>query len=175
MSWSNSCRISKPFSSAFTLTKFIRSSTKVSNLYSSEWISIFPDSILEISKTSLIRDINVSPARSMFFAYSTISSSLLSRRIISFIPSTAFIGVRISWDILAKKTLFTSARCSASSFFISTRRSISIEVCRFSRMILRFFSSVPKMQDKIKLPPSTPPAATTEYITLTLSPKPTFQ
>ena len=76
----------------------------------------------------------------MSLAYRIISLSLASRRIISSIPSTALMGVLISWDMLDKNTvlllaaawatlrsssssfsLFMSSMCAVISFVVATR------------------------------------------------------
>ena len=91
--------------------------------------SILPSSILEKSSMLLISDSSVLPADWMLTAYSLISGSSDSRSIISFMPRTALIGVRISWDICARKELFAfpadiaaSADCFNSLFVFSCQR-----------------------------------------------------
>ena len=59
-------------------------------------ISILPASILEKSRISFTRDRRVLPDTRIFSAYSSICCSDASLRIISSIPRTAFMGVRIS-------------------------------------------------------------------------------
>ena len=56
------------------------------------------------------------PAVSMFSEYFRIPSSVHSRSIISFMPNTVLMGVRISWDMEARKRLFESERARASFF-----------------------------------------------------------
>ena len=74
--------------------------------YSDGIIVSFPASIFVISKISFIMLKSDLAAPCTSIAYSFILCSLLSLRIISFIPSTALIGVLISCDILARKLVF---------------------------------------------------------------------
>ena len=106
---------SRFLSSARFLIMLTRSLRIDATSYSTGTISIFPASILEKSRISLIMPSRELPALLMASAYSKILSSVLSLRIISSIPSTAFIGVLISWDILDKKALFASLAAWASS------------------------------------------------------------
>ena len=94
-------------------------------------ISIFPDSIREISRISLMMDSRFLPAELMTPEYpqislnaARISSGLsgsrsqdcrLSHMMISFIPSTALIGVRISWLMAARNSLLAALERSAIS------------------------------------------------------------
>ena len=93
-------------------------------LYSTGISSILPDSILEKSSMSFMIDRSVLPALWMSSAYFLIGSPGDVRRIISSIPIIAFIGVLISWDIFARKSLFAlfeafAASFSSSSIFLS--------------------------------------------------------
>ena len=85
-------------------------------LYSSSSISILPASILEKSSTSLTRVSNIRPELLTVFAYWSMTSSLFSFKIISFIPRMELIGVRISCDMLAKNFVFASDRSTALCF-----------------------------------------------------------
>ncbi len=82
--------------------------------------SMFPDSILEKSRISLITDIRLSPQLLIAFAYSPCSSvsSVLDNN--EDIPITPFKGVRISWLIVARNTLLALFACSASSLAFSS-------------------------------------------------------
>ena len=71
------------------------------------------------------------PARRMSIEASRIDGSLVSFRIISFIPKIAFMGVRISCEVLARKSLF--ARLAAlvicvecSALILASSRSFSM-------------------------------------------------
>ena len=120
MDSSTSVRKSSPL---FLVRKEIMLQTSVRTerrLYSAFEISICPASILEKSSTPLIMESRLLPAFPMFreqerilptaprhrFGSSSSCTVKVSRRIISFMPSTALIGVRISWDILARNSLF---------------------------------------------------------------------
>ena len=91
----------------------------------------FPLSILDTSKTSLIRLSKCCPDAVIFFVYSftftTLSASFASNEVN---PNIAFIGVRISCDILERKVVFEllaiCATCSASAnCLLCTSRSLS--------------------------------------------------
>ena len=86
-------------------------------------ISILPFSIFEKSRMSLIIASNELEADLIAAACCRASSSLLSRRINSAIPLMAFIGVRISWDILETKLLL--ALSAAWAFSIAFTISVS--------------------------------------------------
>ena len=107
---------SRSFASARVLTIFTRSFNTDESSYSTGTISILSASILEKSSISFIRPRSVSPAVLMLAEYSRIFSSLHSRRIISFMPSTAFIGVRISCDMFERNADF--AWLSAIAFSV---------------------------------------------------------
>ena len=97
-------------------------------------ISILPASIFEKSRISLISDSSVLLALSIFAAYSLIFPSLHSRNTISFIPMIALMGVRISWDMFARKSLFAWFACSARVF---AARSSSLSLT-FSSVLSRY-------------------------------------
>ena len=65
--------------------------------------------------------------------------SRLSRMIISFMPSTALMGVRISWDMLARNADFASFAAAARSAF-----SLSWS----SRARRAFLLEYPRMRDR---------------------------
>ena len=92
-----------------------------------------PDSIFEKSRMSLMMDRSASPAWAMPCEYSRISGFSSSRRIISFMPSSALIGVRISWLMFARNALFCRLARSENSF---SRRSASLSAA-FVRMMNR--------------------------------------
>ena len=68
----------------------------------------------------------------MFCAYCTVCGSVLSRRIISSMPRTALMGVRISCDMLDRNADFASFAASAfaamllSSDVVACRKRISL-------------------------------------------------
>ena len=105
----------KPFFSARLLITFTRSLIREDRSYCTGMISILPSSTFERSRMSLISESKVFPADMISAAYARIPFSFDSRRIISSIPITALMGVRISWDILARKRLFASFARSAIS------------------------------------------------------------
>ena len=109
------------FSSALSLIREITSHNKSSRRKSSSLISIFPDSILVKSSTSFTSIRSIFPDVLMFLEYSSMTESLFSLRIISFIPRMELIGVRISWDMLARNFVFASEismACCFSAFSI---------------------------------------------------------
>ena len=71
-------------------------------------ISIFPASIFEKSRMSLMIFNSVSPERLMLFASSLTLGSLVSLSMISLSPRMEFTGVRISWDMWATNMVFAS-------------------------------------------------------------------
>ena len=80
----------------------------------------FPLSILETSRMSLMRLRRCCPEAVIFFVYSrtlTGFSASMDKSVVK--PKTAFMGVRISWDILERKVVLDSlaiwAACSASA------------------------------------------------------------
>ena len=81
---------------------------------------ILPDSILEKSRMSLIRASSVRDADFIFAAWRLAVSSALSRRMNSAMPVMEFMGVRISWLILARKLLFALSAASARSMASTT-------------------------------------------------------
>ena len=105
------------FLSPFRVTAiFITSLSVEAMLKFSSISSIFPDSIFEKSKMSLIIDSRLRPEFCMLKQFScTVSLMSCSRRISSVIPTIAFIGVRISWLIFARKLLLELFAASASS------------------------------------------------------------
>ena len=85
-------------------------------------ISILPASILEKSRMSLMIFSRPSPEVLMVCTYSrcSVSRRVPTSRLV--MPSTPFIGVRISWLMLARNSLFARAAASAASL---ARRSSS--------------------------------------------------
>ena len=75
----------------------------------------FPASIFEKSRTSLRITRSAAPDRSIVSTYSTCSSLRSVAASNCAIPKTPFIGVRISWLILARNCDFTEAVFSAST------------------------------------------------------------
>ena len=116
----------KPLLTARSRIGSARLRTRLSVLYLTGTISILPSSILEKSRMELISESRVLLAESILDEYSKVLSSPEVRRIISFIPIMAFIGVRISWDISARKLLLALLAASAAVFSsLSIRASIS--------------------------------------------------
>ena len=110
---------SSPLAVALVSTDITKPLTICAVSYSASTSSIFPSSIFEKSRILFISVSKVLDAVPILSAYSRIFGSFVSWRIISFMPRTALIGVRISWDICAKNWLLAlSARIalSAASF-----------------------------------------------------------
>ena len=84
--------------------------------YSSSMISSFPDSILEKSRMSLIMVSRDAPEFLIFIKYPRSWSERSLRSKISVMPTMAFMGVRISCDILERKFDLDSFASSARSF-----------------------------------------------------------
>ena len=103
--------------------------------------SSIPDSILEKSRISLIMFNRESPQPLIVCTKSVCSSSRVVISKSCAMPNTPFIGVRISWLILAKKSLLallaSSAFCLASAKSSSDCLRISISTIRAR---LNFFS-----------------------------------
>ena len=114
-SWSISYTRSNPSVPALPANISSTSSIQLRKSKSRSSSSILPDSILEKSRISLITVSKASPQVLMVLAYSC--CSLVS--CVSFkseaMPITPFIGVRISWLIVAKNTLFALLAASACS------------------------------------------------------------
>ena len=104
-----------PLSSALVRIILTRSLITEESSYSTGIISILPASILEKSSISLTNPSRLEPAVLILEAYVRISSSSHSLSIISFIPSTALIGVRISWDMFDKNADLASFAATARS------------------------------------------------------------
>ncbi len=109
----------KPLRSAMGASISSTASTHSTRLKSRASNSTAPASNLEKSRISLMIASNVSPLPRMVFTKSACSGVRGESRRRSAIPTTAFIGVRISWLMLAKKVLLSlaaaSAICRASS------------------------------------------------------------
>ena len=105
---------SMPFSAARVATRSSALSTHSRTSNGCDSSSSLPASILEKSRMSLMTVRSASPLWRTTSAYSRCSSlsSVLSRS--PLIPITAFIGVRISWLIVARNALLASLACSAS-------------------------------------------------------------
>jgi len=93
------------------ITSFMREA----NWYSVSTISSLPDSILEKSKISFMIAIKLPLACRMLNACSRTRPEICSRSMSSAIPAMAFMGVRISWLILAKKFVLALLDRSALS------------------------------------------------------------
>ncbi len=79
-------------------------------------ISIFPVSIFEKSRMSLISARSVLPALWISAACFLMLPFSVSCMISSFSPRIALSGVRISWDICERNRLFCSLAASAAIF-----------------------------------------------------------
>ncbi len=78
--------------------------------------SVLPDSIFDISSTSLMSPSRCLPDRAILRLYSrTASSWPASRSISSENPRMAFMGVRMSWLMEARKLLFARLASSAAA------------------------------------------------------------
>ncbi len=78
---------------------------------------------------SLMMDNRFLPALSTLRAYVVMLLLVLSRMIISFMPNTALMGVRISWDMFAKNSLlaeFARLACSVAAFARANASSSSL-------------------------------------------------
>ena len=131
----------------------VSSSCIKSGIEKSEYLkTVFPASILLISRTSLIIPNRCCDELSILSAYSITFALLPASCLIKdVIPMIAFIGVRISCDILDRKSVFAlfafSAVCKASvatffaffSFWLTT--SISFIVCKWSSFFLFSYSA----------------------------------
>ena len=99
-------------------------------------ISILPDSIFEKSKISLITPSKASPLVLIICTYSSCSGLKGVSASNDAMPITPFIGVRISWLMVARNTLLAAFACSASflawsaSALCST--SSTFNICKFS-------------------------------------------
>ena len=92
------------------------SCTKSASEKASSLIAIRPLSIRDISSTSFTRLIKCVDAVCIFKRQScTLAFSSIWDNPMEAIPRIAFIGVRISWDILDKKALFALFAASAAS------------------------------------------------------------
>ena len=103
----------RPLSPARLLSMFMISFSTELKAYSTGMISMRPDSIFEKSRISFMRESRLLPAPRIFSAYSRVKGSFVSRRIISSMPSTAFIGVRISWLMFERNWDFAIFAASA--------------------------------------------------------------
>ena len=89
-----------------------------------------PLSMRLISKTSLIRLSRCCPDTLIFCRYSLTSSGLFRWVVASAVkPRMAFIGVRISCDILFKNTVFALLACSAAASALRRASSCFCSVC----------------------------------------------
>ena len=140
LAWISACRI---------LRRPCRISGRLHN-FSSRWI--FPLSIWLISSMSLIRLSRWFPEVWIFFRYSETCSFWSICVMARFVnPTMAFIGVRMSWDIFDKNTLFALLallaweRAASSSVFCSISLRISASTLRNPRTIPRLPSSAPAL------------------------------
>jgi len=109
-------RSSSPFSAARIRINARTSSTMREGLHVVISTAIFPASIVDKSRMSLINCIKVCPFSRMMLANSLRSASLSrGSRSKSAKPRMAFIGVRISWLTLARNWLFATLARSAAA------------------------------------------------------------
>ncbi len=90
-----------------------------SGSYATSMISILPDSIFEKSRISLIIVRRFLPDARIWCIKSRAVGDISSRRAISAMPSTAFIGVLISWLMFARKSDLSFALFSTSALLTS--------------------------------------------------------
>ncbi len=114
---------SRPFSSACCANISSVSSTSSFRLKSTASSSMWPDSILEKSRMALMMPSNCRPELCTDTAKRRCSSVSLPYSSSSVMPSTPFMGVRISWLIVARNSLL--ARLDAS---LASRASLSSAV-----------------------------------------------
>jgi len=130
---SSSATSSRPFSAAFGASSSSASSRHWRRLYGWVSSSILPDSILEKSRTSLMIVSRLSPELRMISTKSRCSalSGVSTSSVV--MPITPFIGVRISWLMLARNSDF--ARVASSSFWLSEMSAVllSTSCCWLSR------------------------------------------
>ena len=151
----------------------VSSSCIKSGIEKSEYLkTVFPASILLISRTSLMIPNRCCDEVSILSAYSiTLPLSPASCLIKDVIPTIAFIGVRISWDILARKLLFdlfascatwkaSSAACFACRSFVFTVSSLAL-FSRSTRIASCWFLRITK-----EIPSITQTATITVKITI---------
>ena len=116
-------------SSPFSLPRGAISSPTVSRTYRrSNGISsrsTFPDSSFEMSRMSFRIERSESPATRIVSIESRCRGSSASSRRRPVIPITAFIGVRISWLMLARNSAFARPASSAARWASTARRSAS--------------------------------------------------
>ena len=107
---------STSFSFNLVMTIFATSYTMDIGSYFTSLTSILPDSIFVKSRISLIIVSSDLPASLIWLIYSLATGGSSSLRAISAIPITAFMGVLISWLILARKSDFIFPDFSSSLF-----------------------------------------------------------
>ncbi len=119
---SNSLFSSIPRCDATTSIIFRTSSASDFTWYSAMTSSILPASTFDKSRMSLISVSRLREADLISQAYSHTLRPRLSSMMMSLNPTMAFIGVRISWDMLARNALLAKFACSACSrtFLISS-------------------------------------------------------
>ena len=143
----------------FSITRFwidrSTSSIRLLRLYLSIMISTFPDSIFDRSRISLMIVSNVLPEFFIYIAYSLIWGCLLSRKTSSFIPSIAFKGVRISWDIFARNadSLFAASSASCAFCFNWIRSLLFQAITTNSIKLPSKIIIISVIQSSISLPP----------------------
>ena len=125
--------IFNPLSAVCSCVMLMKSSISSGSTKSSSFNETFPLSILLISKTSLIRPSSCFEEVVILVRHAfTLSCLLISIAAMAVRPMMAFIGVRISCDILNKNCDFAElARCSTSSSALMSR--ISSSALYFSR------------------------------------------
>ncbi len=106
---------SMPFSFAFGANRSATSSTMTRTSMSTRSTVILPASIFEKSRMSLMTVSSESLQRRIVSAYSRCSSVSVVSSMMSVMPITPFIGVRISWLMFARNSDFARVEASASS------------------------------------------------------------
>ena len=150
-----------PFCKASGLKKVCRYSICSFRLVSDNEISICPDSTFEILIMSLMMFSIRTPLFSIILTYSCCSSPARFGDFNSSVkPRMPFIGVRISWLILARKASFNRSLSSAFSLaFISSfsafLRSVMSSVIAIKCVVLPFILSIGEIvADSQNNPPS---------------------
>ncbi len=130
-------RNSIPFSSALNRSRCTTFRSVLFNENSMYSTLIFPASIFEKSKISLIITNRLSALCVIAFKYLSWSGRGVFSNNSLVIPTMAFIGVRISWLILAMNCCLSFADCSAISFSF-TANSISCLICKLCSLLMVF-------------------------------------
>ena len=142
MPGANSAARATFFSLALTASKSTASSTQAKRSKGTSSSSRSPDSILDRSRMPSMTPSRCVPAASIASTYSSCSevSAVARSRLVK--PTTAFIGDRISWLILARKSDLSWVACSATARARSSSSCWSVSsACSASRPWLLWSSS----------------------------------